>query len=144
MQKLERQEAHCDYGQRDSCPAEFSYRLLPRLPRALCCLEFLRRLRISSLIVAHIDDRYFPTVFYFAFTKFVQKRTPSRVLLQIVGDTFRKKNVTSIAAIHHSLRHIDASAGDIGLLVQIGDFVDGAAMNAHADAKSPDDSSKLC
>ena len=50
----------------------------------------------------------------------MQKRTPLRVVLQVVGDTFGNKDVSGIAAIHHPLRDVDAGAGDIGLLVQIG------------------------
>ena len=47
----------------------------------------------------------------------------------------REEDVTGIAAIHHSLRDIDAGAGDVGLFVQISDFVDRAAVNAHPDLK---------
>ena len=39
-----------------------------------------------------------------------------------------------VAAIHHSLRDVDPGAGDVGLLVQISDFIDRPAVNSHANA----------
>ena len=53
-------------------------------------------------------------------------------LLEIVRDTFGKQNVTSIAAIHHALRHIYPDTSDIGLFVQIGDLVNRATVDSHA------------
>ncbi len=44
----------------------------------------------------------------------------------------RKKDVTSIAAIHYPLRQVDARAGDIGAPVQIGHFAYRTAMNSHS------------
>ena len=43
--------------------------------------------------------------------------------------------MSGIAAIHHSLRDVDASPGDIRLFVQIGDFIDRAAVNSHSHPK---------
>src|SRR2546430_1592994 len=96
--------------------------------------EFLRHLRISSLIVADIDDGYFLTVFYFAFTEFMQKRTPLWIMLQVIGDTFGEKNVAGIAAIHHALGDIDAGAGDVRLFVQVSDVIDRSAVDSHSHA----------
>src|SRR5436190_14812092 len=101
----------------------------------LCFFKLLRPLWISNLIVVEIYDRYFLAVFYFTCAKIVQKRTPLRVLLQVLGDMFRKQNVSGIAAIHYSLRDIDAGAGDVRLLVQIADLVNRTAVNPHPDAK---------
>ena len=56
-------------------------------------------------------------------------------MFQVIRYMFGKKNVPGIAAIHHSLRHVDASAGDVRLFVYIGDFVHRAAVNAHAHLK---------
>jgi hypothetical protein len=58
-------------------------------------------------------------------------RTPTRVLFQIVGHMLREQDVTGITAIHHPLRDVDPGASDVGLLVQITDFIDRAAVNAH-------------
>ena len=40
-----------------------------------------------------------------------------------------------ITAIHHPLCDVDAGARDVGLFVQIGDFVDRTAVNSHPDPK---------
>jgi hypothetical protein len=42
-----------------------------------------------------------------------------------------EQNVTGITAIHHALRDVDPGSGDISLFVQISDFIDRAAVNAH-------------
>ena len=47
----------------------------------------------------------------------------------------RNKNVSGVAAIHHPLRDVNACAGDIGLLIEVSDFVDRAAVDSHADAQ---------
>jgi hypothetical protein len=39
--------------------------------------------------------------------------------------------VSSIAAVHHALRHIDASAGDIASVINIDNVVNRSAMNPH-------------
>ena len=44
---------------------------------------------------------------------------------------FGEENVSGIATIHHPLRDVDSGAGNVRLLVEIGDFVNGSAMNAH-------------
>ena len=62
-------------------------------------------------------------------------RTPLRVLFQIIGHMLGEQNVSGVAAIHHALRDVDARAGDVGLFVQIGDFIDRAAVNSHPDLK---------
>ena len=54
------------------------------------------------------------------------------VLREVLGDSLRKKNVPGIAAIHHPLRDIDSSAGNVGLIVHIGDAIDRPAVNSHA------------
>jgi hypothetical protein len=43
-----------------------------------------------------------------------------------------KKNVSGVAAIHDALRDVNAGAGDVRLLVQVGDLVDRSAVNAHS------------
>jgi hypothetical protein len=43
--------------------------------------------------------------------------------------------VTGVSAIHHSLRDVNTSTGDVRLLVQIRDFIDRAAMNPHPHTK---------
>src|ERR1700730_671257 len=65
--------------------------------------EFLRRLSITSFIIVEVNERYFVTVFYFAFAEFVQIGLPTRIMFEIAGNTLGEKNVTGISAIHHAL-----------------------------------------
>src|SRR5205809_7865870 len=74
-------------------------------------------------------------MFDFNWAKLVQMLAPLRILLEVVGDTFGKENVPGISAIHHSLRNVDPSAGDVGSPVNINDFIDGAAVDAHPDTQ---------
>jgi len=53
------------------------------------------------------------------------------MLFQIFSHVFGDEDVTGIAAIHHSLGHIDPRPGDILALVHIDHFVDRSAMNSH-------------
>src|SRR5438105_14213029 len=66
---------------------------------------------------------------------FVQKRTPLCVLFQVISHTFGEKNVSGIATIHYALSDVDAGARNVGLLIQVSDFIDGAAVNSHANVK---------
>ena len=45
---------------------------------------------------------------------------------------FGEKDVAGVATIHHSLRDVNSRTGDIGLLVQIADFIDWPTVNARA------------
>ena len=46
-----------------------------------------------------------------------------------------QQNVTGIAAIHYALRDVDARTGDVRLFVQVSDFIDRPAVDAHANVK---------
>ena len=98
-------------------------------------LKLVWNVRVSDSVIVEIDDADTHTVFDFIFTEIVQLRTPLRILFQIIGDMFRKKDVTGIAAIHHPLRDVDSGAGDVGLFVQVGNFVDRPTVNSHSNAK---------
>ena len=80
-------------------------------------LELLGNLRIPNFLSVEINDADTDAMFDFAFAKLVQIRTPPRKLLQVVGDMLGQENVIGVAAIHHALRDIDASPGNVGLLV---------------------------
>ena len=67
-----------------------------------------------------------------AFAQIVQLRPPMPILLQIFRDSFREQDVPAIAAIHHSLRHVDAWPGDIRAPTDIGYLADRAAVNTHS------------
>ena len=101
--------------------------------------ESLGRIRIADDIGIEIDHRDNDTVFHFEIAELVQIRLPAAVLCEIIGDAFGKKDVTGITTIHHPLRDVNASPGDILTLVHIGDVMDRAAVNAH-----PHGQTRLC
>ena len=74
-------------------------------------------------------------MFHFTFAEIVQVRPPLPILLQIFRDMPGEKNVARITAIHDPLGDVDAGAGNVGLFVQIRDFIDRPAVNSHADMK---------
>ena len=65
----------------------------------------------------------------------MKKRSPARIVLQIFRNMFGEKNVTGIAAIHHPLGDVDSRSSDVGLFVEVGNFVDRPAVNSHSNAK---------
>ncbi len=95
-------------------------------------MEFFGRFRIADFATVEIHDTDAAAVFYFAFTELVQVRLPTWIVFKVFSDVFREKNMSGITAIHHPLGNVDSSPGDIGLLVQISDFIDRAAVNSHA------------
>src|SRR5437899_12753623 len=62
----------------------------------------------------------------------MEKRPPLFVAFEIFGDVSGEKNVSGIAAIHHSLRHIKTGTGKIGLTVHIDHAADWAAVHSHS------------
>ena len=54
---------------------------------------------------------------------------------QIIGHMLREKNVAGVAAIHHSLRHVDPGPGDVGAPAHVGHLAHRSAVNAHAHRK---------
>ena len=61
----------------------------------------------------------------------MQQWPPFRILLEIVRHPFRHQNVTRVAAIHHALRDVDARAGNVPLLAQVGNSFHRPAVNPH-------------
>src|SRR6476646_9824749 len=84
--------------------------------------EFAGKGRIADVIPEEIREPDAHAVFYFALTQVLQVRLPISVLLQVFGYPLRKQDMTSIAAIHHSLRNINPRAGDVGLVVDVRDL----------------------
>src|SRR5690242_15489569 len=68
---------------------------------------------------------------YFARAEVVQERSPLLVRIEVFGDTLRKQNVSGIAAIHHSLGHVNSSARKVGLFIYIHDAANWTAVNSH-------------
>ncbi len=65
--------------------------------------------------------------------KFVQAGVPARVRGKVVGHAFGKENMTGVAAIHHPLGQINASAGHVGAIVHVLHLLDRTAVNADAE-----------
>ena len=57
-------------------------------------------------------------------------RLPAGVMLEIFGDMFGNQNVTRIATIHHALRNVNTSSGDIGPVVHVCHEVDWTAVDS--------------
>jgi hypothetical protein len=72
-------------------------------------------------------------MFYFVFAKIMETRLPAWIVPQVLSHSSRKQNVTGVATIHHSLGKVHSRPGDVGLFVQIRDFIYRAAMDSHAD-----------
>ena len=112
------------YGRSRDCRTHF--------PLAAQLFEFLRRFRVAEFVGVEIYDVNAHTMFYFAFAEIMQVGLPMLILLQILGDTFRKQNVSGISAVHHPLRHVNSGAGNVRPFVDINDTADRAAVHAHS------------
>ena len=55
------------------------------------------------------------------------------LIREVVGNAFRKQDVSGIAAVHDALRHIDSAARHVEVGVDVGDAIDGAGVYAHAE-----------
>jgi hypothetical protein len=74
-------------------------------------------------------------MFHLAFAEIVQVWLLLAILDKIVRYVFRQKDMTSVAAIHHALSHIDSAASDVGTVIYIGHGTDRTAVNPHPHAK---------
>src|SRR5438045_5660740 len=68
---------------------------------------------------------------HFARTKIMEERPPPLVFLKVFRRVFGEKNVASVSAIHHSLRDVKTSAGEIGSFVYIHHATNWPAVNSH-------------
>src|SRR4051812_35643126 len=59
--------------------------------------------------------------------------SPGTGLRQVLRRSFGQKDMAAIGAIHHSLGDIDSSAGNIGAVVHVRDFVYWTAVNTHPE-----------
>ena len=94
-------------------------------------LELLWELRITNLVRVDIGDANAHAMFHLAFAETVQKWLPMFVFFQIFGDVFGDKNVSGISAIHHPLRHVEASAREIGMTIHVNHAAHRAAVDTH-------------
>jgi hypothetical protein len=70
-------------------------------------------------------------VFYLAFAQIVQERSPMFVFSEILGDVLGEENVPGIAAIHHTLRHVEARTREIGSTIYIDHPAHRPAVHTH-------------
>src|SRR5437773_8172018 len=68
-------------------------------------------------------------------TDFMEIWSPLRIRFEVIRNAPREQNVTGIAAVHHPLREVDSGAGKICPLVNIGNLIDGPAMDTHPNLK---------
>src|SRR5439155_10139162 len=94
-------------------------------------LKLLGKLRITDFIVVKGCNADAHTVFHFAGTEVVQEGSPPLVFFEVLSDVFGEENVAGVAAIHHSLRHVDPIARDVGPLIHINHAANGPAVNSH-------------
>src|SRR5947208_379302 len=64
-------------------------------------------------------------------TKIVQAWSPLFVFPEIFGDVFGEKNMTGVAAIHHSLSNVKTRASEIGSFIYIDHAADWPAVDSH-------------
>src|SRR6266480_5186972 len=74
-------------------------------------------------------------MFHFDRSKIVKKRLPKAIMFQIIRDMPGEQNVSGITAIHYPLGKVNTRASDVGLLVQISDFIHRTAVNSHSHLK---------
>ena len=112
----------------------------PAHVRAMCFFRawnFLGSCGLPTSIRVQIHDADAYAMLHFAFAQIVQVAAAMRDIASKSSATcLESKNVAGITAIHDSLCDVDASAGDIGLLVQVGDFANRSAVNAHSHCSS--------
>ena len=73
-------------------------------------------------------------VFHLMKSEISQRIAPASEVFQNFSDSARKKDMASIAAVHHSLRHVDARAHDVDVFLDVRMTAHGAGMHAQAQA----------
>src|SRR5205809_8022975 len=66
----------------------------------------------------------------------MQERSPAFVFGQVHSHMTGKKNVPSVAAIHHPLCRVDAASGYVGAFVHVHYTTDGPTVNAHPNLQT--------
>src|SRR4030095_8123082 len=95
--------------------------------------ESLEQLRIANFIRIEIHDRDTYSVFHFACAKIMQEWPPLLICFEIFGDMLGKEDVAGVSAIHHPLRHVEASTGEIGMTIYIYHPAHRTAVHPHPE-----------
>ncbi len=98
-------------------------------------LKFLRQRIVAEWFGVEIDQMEPDAVLDLAFAEVAQTRCPLPRMNQIVRHVLREQDVPGITAIHHALRHVNASAGQVGPPVHVRHLADRAAVDPHAHRK---------
>jgi hypothetical protein len=93
--------------------------------------EFFRQFWIAQFSTVEIDHIDALAVFNRAVAQVMQLRLPLPVVLQIVGDMSRKKNVSRISAVHHPLCDVNSSTCDIYSIINVSNLVYWSTVNTH-------------
>ena len=80
-------------------------------------LKLFRKLRITGFPIVKANNADAHTVLRLARAKIMQEPPPLLVFFEILGDMPGEQNVAGIAAIHHSLRKVNARAGNVRLFI---------------------------
>jgi hypothetical protein len=88
-------------------------------------------LRIAETILAKVKQMEAQPVLHLAHAQIVQTSLPVPILSQIFRNMCGQKNMSRIATIQDSLRHIDSRPCHVRFLINIRDSVDRTAVNSH-------------
>src|SRR5437879_4083673 len=99
------------------------------LPPPFLSHEFLRNLPIAKIVFVQVKQVEASPVLHFALTDIVQVWLPVPIVNKVLGYVRRQKDVSGIAAIQHTLGHINSRTGYVRFVVYIGDPVNRAAVN---------------
>ena len=96
-------------------------------------LKFAGQGRIANFVrvqVVYVDP---DSVFDLGLAQVVQCAVPRGKMAQYIGHRFRNQDMPPIAAIHDSLRDIDASACHIAIGIDVGNPIHRSGMDSHPD-----------
>jgi len=93
--------------------------------------EFLRNLPIAKIVFVQVKQVEASPVLHFTLTDIVQVWLPVPIMNKVLGYMRGQKDVPGIAAIQHTLGHINSGAGYVRFVVDIGDPINRPAVNSH-------------
>jgi hypothetical protein len=88
---------------------------------------------MSGAIPAETEQVELLPVLHFNVAQVAQIFRPATHLMQQLGNCIRQKNMAGISRCHDPLGEVDATARDVGMSIDIGDTMDRAAVEAHAE-----------
>src|SRR6267142_4426247 len=91
-----------------------------------------RRLRITKLFCEDIVDVDTITVFHFHFPEVMNGTRPRAELDQHVRGGLGNEDMSTVAAVHYSLRKIDSPTKEVEVGVNVGYTINRSGMDSHA------------